>query len=90
MRNNPLRQRRYGGGKAYSLLRAGRDITSGKPAESIEREGYQITVRRNPFWNASAQTGAPFRLVEAFGTSREDAVEQLLLKIQTLKARAAA
>jgi hypothetical protein len=42
--------------KPYNLINAQRDVAVNQVAEVIERDGYQIKIRHNPFWNASVIT----------------------------------
>jgi hypothetical protein len=87
MQTKPFRQRKLGGGRAYSLLSRQRDLTPDNQAETVERGGYQITVQKNPFWNASTNMGAPFYVVEAYGKSRDEAIENCLARVEGFKER---
>lgn len=73
--------------KLYRNPYSGSSVLADHSAEALERDGYTLTVtRRRPNWYAEVNTGAPFHVVSAYGESREEAIQNILARIRTLRA----
>ena len=57
--------------------------------ETIERDGYTITLRRSPFWRALSRSHSGIN-VDTYGDNREDAIQKVILKAQRFDPREAA